>query len=316
MITLNLNKIINASLCLETDCFGRGFIAQSLCESGEDGMLAAYSYALVNSGANDRQTFLSHDRFLVADPAVSGEAVLRAFELTGDTCFKANVDNMLGYLMMHAPRTTDGVIFHYKENYNVGPGYTPMQIWACDCYAAPPFLAVMGELTEATKQYAGFYNYLVDERTGLFFESYDIGSNMYVSQRLSGTGNALALLGAARMIANAAIHNKIEVATDLSDAAVQLLKNILKFQLDDGLFYKILNDPLSPRDTATALMAACVIYRGISEGWLEDDLRQNADKAIDAAEKQINEYGFIQNPAGMTALTQSAFIIANAWQCK
>ena len=308
---MSREKVISAMLGMSLTCLERGMVAQSLYEAGETERFVAYAYTAVADACADGR--LANAGFLVSEPAASGCAVWRAYEHTKDDYFRQGVDNMMAYLMMYAPRTTDGVIFHYSPDRPVDC-FTHKQIWAQDCYSSPPFLALMNELTEATKMFAGFYNILVDESTGLLFEGYDMGSNTFVSRRLSAKGNALALLGAAEIINEAAVQNEIEVAKDLSVAATEFLNNILKFQRDDGLFHGVLNNKKTKPDTAAGLIVSSVIHRGIYEGWLDENLKERADRATKTAQTQINEYGFIQDKNAITAITQSAYVINDVWE--
>jgi rhamnogalacturonyl hydrolase YesR len=290
-------------------------------ECGDFDTMTALAYAAAANRAEDGRVAVLSDNTAVNDPAANGEALLRAYEFTDDPLFKDAADALTGYLLMFAPRTEDGVLYH--NNISKHKGFTPNQMWVEGCYMMPPFLAINNEFTEATKQLGGYYNYLHDENTGLFFHIYDIGSNCFVRQKLWAAGNGYVLLATARMVSEAVRQNLPEQAANLCSAGNELLDSMLKFQNDDGLFYDTLDDPKTFKESTAAAMTAAYIYRGIAEDFVGIEMKKYADKAFTAVTKRINTYGFITGAVnqdtfteGVSAEAQAFYIIADAWQQK
>lgn len=312
-------KVKNAMLSMQRYPWEQGVAAQSMYEAGDTDTFIMMARDAVLRQTDDGRLAVVSNNIACTDPAANGEAVWRAYEHTGDEYFKHGAERMLEYLMMYAPRTPDGVIFH--NNVSFHEGFTPDQIWADACYMMPPFLAVMGEFTEATKQFGGYYNILADDKTGLLYHIYDYGSNRFIRKKLWATGNGWALLGTARLLSEAVKHNEVETAHDLSAAGTAMLDGMLKFQSKDGRFHDILNDPKTFLDGTSAMMVAAFIYRGICEGWLEDGYREYADKVRKTMPKHIDGFGLIHGVCGApdflsegtSAEAQAAFIMMEAW---
>lgn len=317
-----LIKVKNAMLSMQRYSWEQGVAAQSMYESGDIETTVMMARDAVLRQTEDGRLAVVSNNIACTDPAANGEAVWRAFEHTGDEFYKHGAEKMLGYLMMYAPRTPDGVIFHNSVSFH--EGFSPNQIWADACYMMPPFLALMGEFTEATKQFGGYYNILADDKTGLLYHIYDYGTSRFIRKKLWATGNGWALLGTARLLSEAVKQNEVGIAHDLSSAGNAMLNSMLKFQLSDGRFYDILDDPKTFPDGTSAMMAAAFIYRGIYEGWLDDGYRQYADKVRETMPKHIDSYGLIHSVCGApnfvsegtSAEAQASYIMMEAWANK
>lgn len=291
-----IERVIQAMLGMQRQCWEQGVAAQALYEAGETDLMISLATESVNRQSEDGRLSVIGENVAVNDPAASGEPVQRAFELTGDTRFETAADKMLEYLMMYAPRTEDGVLFHNTRSFH--KGFTEKQLWVDGCYMTPPFLALRGEMTEATKQFGGYYNYLHDDETGLFYHIYDIGTNCFVRKKLWATGNGWVLLGTARLIDEAVRQNEVGVAGDFVEAGKDLLGAMLRFQNDDGMFHDILDNPKTFADGASAMMAAAFIYRGIAGSWLDEKYVENANRIYDTMTSKVDNYGIMRGVCG------------------
>lgn len=313
-----LTKVKNAMLSIQRYSWEQGVCAQSLYEAGDDTFIAMAHDAVLKQTEDGRLAVIGNN-VAVADPGANGEPVWRAYEKTGDEFYKNGAERMLEYLMMYAPRTPDGVFFHNDVSFH--PGFSKNQFWVDSCYMVPPFLCLMGEFTEAIKQIGGYYNILNDEKTGLLYHIYDYDQNRFIRKELWATGNGWALLGTARCTSEAIKQNEFETANNFSNAGKSLLDSMLNFQTKDGRFHDILDNPNTFLDGTSAMMVAAVIYRGISEGWLDEDYKKYADLVRKTMRNHIDKYGYIHSvcgsphftKAGTSAEAQASFIMMEAW---
>jgi len=309
-------------LAMQRFSWEQGFAAQALLESGETELFVAMAHdAVVRQRCDGRLGMLNETA--ITDPGANGEAVWRAYEVTENELYKSAADKMLEYLMVYAPHTEDGVIYHNEISFH--EGFTPNQIWSDSCYMGPPFLAVMGELNEATKQIFGIMNYLRDDESGCMFHIFDAGTQKFVRRKLWATGNGWTLLGIAKVLHEAKSCGDITAYETLMQTGQEILDCMLKYQRDDGLFHDILDEPDTFTDGTSAMMAAAFIYRGLKEGWLAGrNYKQYADKARKTVTKNIDEFGILHGVCGAplfdrqgtSAEAQAAWLIMEAWAKK
>ncbi|MDR2558799.1 MAG: glycoside hydrolase family 88 protein [Oscillospiraceae bacterium] len=315
-------RVRNAMLAMQRYSWEQGFAAQALLEAGETELFVAMAHdAAVRMWQDGRLAMMNETG--ITDSGANGEAVWRAYEVTENEIFKESAEKMLEYLMVYAPHTEDGVIYHNEVSFH--EGFTSKQIWSDSCYMAPPFLAVMGELNEATKQIFGLMNYLRDDETGCMFHIFDAGTQKFVRRKLWATGNGWTLLGVGKVLNEAKITGDITAYETLMQTGQEILDCMLKFQRDDGLFHDILDEPETFTDGTSAMMMAAFIYRGLKEGWLAGrNYKQYADKARKTVTKNIDEFGIVRgvcgaplfDKQGTSAEAQAAWIIMENWAKK
>ena len=312
----------NAMLAVQRYPWEQGVCAQAVWELGDVATAVAMAHDAVLRQKEDGRLAVINENIAVTDPAANGEAVWRAYEVTGNEFYKAAAERMLSYLMHRAPRTDKGIICHNEISFF--EGFSPQQIWVDSVYMAPPFLAVMGELDEAVKQIEGCFEYLQDEETGLLFHIYDPGTGKFVRKLRWATGNGWALLGIARVIETAKEKGRTDIAERLAKRGVALLDSMLKYQLADGRFRDIMDDKQSFPEGTAAMMMAAAIYRGVRAGWLSDDYIFHADLVYGNMQKYVDGYGIIHevcgcpdfNAPGTSAESMASFLMTEAWHRK
>ena len=292
-------------LAMQRYSWEQGIAAQSLLEAGETELFVAMAHDAVVRQWPDGRLGMLRGESSINDPGANGEVVWRAFEVTENPIYETAANKMLEYLMVYAPHTEDGVIYHHEVSFD--EANLPYQIWADSCYMSAPFLAVMGELNEATKHIYGVLNYLRDDETGCLFHAYDVGLNKFVRQSLWGRGNGLTLLGIARVLKEAKSIGDADTYKTLLQTGREILDSVLKFQRDDGIFHDFLNEPNTFTDGTTAMMCATFIYRGLSEGWLEKKYKQHADRVRKTMNKKIDEFGLIHGVCGAPTFRKQGF---------
>ncbi|MCL2018166.1 MAG: glycoside hydrolase family 88 protein [Oscillospiraceae bacterium] len=313
-------RVKNAMLAMQRYSWEQGFAAQALLEAGETELMLAMAHGAVMNRRQDGRLGMLWNEKAITDPGANGEAVWRAFEITDNEVFKNAAHKMLEYFMVFAPHTEDGVIYHNEVSFD--EGFSPLQIWADSCYMIPPFLAVMDELNEATKQLFGIMNYLRDEESGCMFHKYDAGTQKFVRRELWATGTGWLLLGTAKLLDEAKRVGDITAYETLLQTGQEVLDCMLKYQRDDGLFHNILDKPDTFTDGTSAMMAAAFIYKGLKEKRLAGrNYKQHADRVRKTIAKNIDEFGIIHGVCGAPMFTeqgtsaeaQAAWLIMDAW---
>ena len=109
-------------------------------------------------------------------------------------------------------------------------------------------------------------------------------------------GNGWAMAGMARVIT--LLPEKHPGRTRLIHRVQQLITAALPYQMGDGAFHDVLDDPTTFREVNFAQMLAYTIYRGIREGYLDANLLSYAEKARAAALAEVDCYGLVRNVCG------------------
>jgi unsaturated rhamnogalacturonyl hydrolase len=283
-----INKVMHAMLAMQRRAWEQGVAAQALLELGEiDWMVLLAKDAVVNQ-LKDGRLALNEGNTPVADPAANGEPLLRAAEATDDPVLRAAADRMLDFLLIKAPRTPDGIIYHnYIEN----------QIWVDACYMVPPFLAVAGHPREAVRQLTGYHSRLFNPVTKLYYHIWDEDLLTYRRELFWGVGNGWAAAGITRVIRALPIAMRDERAM-LVKYVTEVIDGCLAYQRPDGLFHDILDDSDTFVETNTAQMLAYAIYRGVRGRWLDRDYLSAADRMREAAHSKVDDYGLVQGVCG------------------
>jgi unsaturated rhamnogalacturonyl hydrolase len=290
-----LTKVMNAMLAMQRRAWEQGVAAQALLELGEADWVVLLAKDAVVNQLKDGRLALNEGKGAVADPASNGEPLLFAAERTGDPALRSAADRMLEFLLVKAPRTPDGLIYHnYIEN----------QIWVDACYMAPPFLAVAGHLEEAVRQLEGYRERLLDPETELWYHIWDEDLQDYARELFWGVGNGWAAAGMARVIETLPDAMSAEKAR-LVGHVTSLLDACLAHQREDGLFHDILDDPTTFVETNTAQMLAYTIYRGVAGEWLDRSYLEAADRMRAAAHGKVDEFGLVQGVCGAPHFNRS-----------
>ncbi|MCR5594320.1 MAG: glycoside hydrolase family 88 protein [Lachnospiraceae bacterium] len=330
-------SVIKCMLSMQRYPWEQGACAQALYEAGYDELWIPMAYDSVKRMSDDGRLAMIGGEVAVSDPAANGEVCLRAYQMTGDESFKSGADRMLDFLLNKAPRTGDGIICH--NNVSFKEGFSPYQLWIDGIYMVPPFLAVMGYLDEAVTQIRGYITHLYDKDAGLFYHIVDVENQRFVRKVHWATGNGWALMGLARVIEEADRQNRSDIRNELTGFVKGLLDSLFKYQLPDGRFRDILDDPESFTDGASAMMMTASVYRMVLGGFLDlwakkenyenidsvkSDYLDRAGKAYETVQTKVDSYGLIREVSGCphfisegtSAEAQAAFIMAAAWRSR
>ena len=321
-MTEKARQVMKCMLSMQRHSWEQGVCAQALFEAGREDLWIPMAYdAIIRQSPDGRMAMIGSDP-AVSDPAANGEVCLRAFEVTNNSFYLWGAQRMLNYLETAAPRTRDGIICHNTVSFE--KDFSPYQLWIDGLYMVPPFLAVMGKVSEAAEQIKGYISHLFNRETGLFFHIIDTAEDRFVRQKHWATGNGWALMGLARVIEAANQNGFPAVRDELSGFLNRLLEAMLKYQLPDGRFHDILDDPESFVDGTSAMMLAATVFRGIFHGYVSSSCRSAAEKAFFAVSEKVDEYGLVHEVCGCpdfisqgtSAEAQASFIMADAWREK
>jgi unsaturated rhamnogalacturonyl hydrolase len=283
-----IERVKRAMLAMQRASWEQGVAAQALLELGDtDLAILMAKEAIVRQDGQGRLAVVGHDGGVV-DPAASGEAVLAAARVTGDPRLQEGADRMAAYLLHHAPRTADGILYHILS----GP-----EIWSDATYMAPPFLAVAGYPAEAVKQIVGFRSRLWDPQKKLFSHRWDEAKQAFPRRDFWGVGNGWCAAGMARVIRSLPVSMEQE-KQQLARYVQEVIDGCLAYERSDGLFHDVVDNPSTFVETNLAQMLAYSIYHGVYEGWLAQTYLPTADRMRSAAHGKVDDFGLVQGVCG------------------
>lgn len=290
---ITIQKVKSAMLCIQRFQWEQGCAAQAILEyEGLTDEVIRLCEAAVLRSAEDGRIGVMEKNESVDDPAAIGEALLLAAGKTKRKNLADAADKLYHYLKYDAPRTQDGIIFHFDGQQSAN------QIWVDANYMSPPFLCKYGDAAEAMKQIKGYRKYLYNEEKHLLSHIWDDNKKDFGRADFWGVGNGWTLAGLSRVISMLGDDRKDDKQY-LIEYLVELLDGCLKYQREDGLFHNVLDDPVSFVETNVAQMIAYTIYRGVKARYLNEAYLANADKARAAAYSKVDEYGFVRGVCGM-----------------
>ncbi|MCL2059225.1 MAG: glycoside hydrolase family 88 protein [Oscillospiraceae bacterium] len=284
-------KVQKAKLALLTMVrhqWEHGTAAGAFIESGDDHITILMAHeAAYRQMSDGRLAGVAHTTN-ITDPCVCGESVMFAYEKTGDAFYKKAADKMLDYID-NAPADANGIQLHNSTQ--------PMI--AADCmYMVPTFYAVMGCYDKAVKQVDLRFNLLWDDGAGAVRHQWNVEKGCWWRDKIWGAAsgwNAAALVKILKLLPPGMGEERARLTGYLG----KIVSGVLKYQLDNGLFYDVLDEgDESFVETNCAQMMAYSIYRGYQYGFLDVKYIAQADRMRAAANAKVDEYGFVRDVAG------------------
>lgn len=283
-----LDKVKLAMLSMQRATWEQGVAMQAMLETGEGDMVILMARDAVLRQSQDGRLAMLGEEFALSDAACPGEAVLWAARKTGDKALQGGFEKMLDYLLNKAPRTKEGVLFHFTN--------IP-QIWSDILYMIPPFLAAAGEYREALRQIEGEREHLWNPGKKLLSHMWDNNKKELVRKDCWGVGNGWAAAGLTRVI-RMLPSTMQEERSRLIGYVKDILDGCIAHQRSDGLFHNIVDDPRSFVETNLAQMLAYSIYRGVQGGWIDQSYVAAADRMRSAARGKVDALGLVQGVCG------------------
>lgn len=286
--TPQIEKVKQALLTMQRAAWEQGVAAQAFLEWGDIEVVILLAHdAMVRQSIDGRLALLGSDQ-AVTDPAANGEPLLAAARQTQNPQYYEAAQQMLNYLLHHAPKTDRGVLHHITNQ---------PQVWVDSMYMAPPFLSVAGQPREAVKQIEGMRDLLWDREKRLFSHIWDAGQKQFARKDHWGVGNGWAAAGMTRVI-HALPEAMAEERKRLIGYTKEVIDGCLAYQRDDGLFHDVVDNPATFVETNLAQMLAYTIYRGIRRGWLDAHYQPAADQMRRAAYTKVDELGLVRGVCG------------------
>lgn len=282
------HKVMMAMLSTQKQNWEHGIATQAFVEIGDVPMMTLMAKEAVLRQDSDGRLAVLGIANGITDSATPGEAVLRTSILLKDEKLKEAAERMLNYFFSQAPKTKEGLIHHSHH----GP-----EVWADSMYMLPPFLAYAGFPKEAIKQLNGIREHLWIEDLSLFAYRWNDETQAISNGKIWGLANGHALHGMTKLIEYLPVSMEHERALLISNVK-QHLKGCLNVMRDDYLFHDALNDPHTFIETSLSERLAYTLFKGIEQGWLN---QQHLDTALNmrkAVYSSINEFGFITGIPG------------------
>lgn len=289
MQTSILNKVKQAALCMQRNNWEQGVLAQAFLEAGDRETAIQLAVEAVHRQQEDGRCCQIGASTASTDPCAVGEALIAAVETTGDPWLHQAKEKLLRWALELAPRNTEGIVYHFDDS---------REIWVDSCYMLPPFLAAAGCYDEALKQLDGYWHILLDESKNLLSHRWDDASQSYPRRDVWGVGNGWAAAGMLRV--RDRLPGTYMTERELLETRIRtLLSAAYRYQRKDGAFHDVLDDPCSFREINCGQMFAYTVYRGVAEGWLEEEYLPLAEKSREAALSSVDSYGLVQDVCGL-----------------
>lgn len=281
------DRVKTALLAMQRHNWEQGVAAQAFLEAGDHEIAIAMAHEGAYRQHADGRCCQIGDSSAVTDPCAIGEALIFAAEQTDDPFLCAARDKLLHWALHDAPRSPSGVVYHFLHG---------QLIWVDSMYMLPPFLARAGEYDEAVRQLDGCWDALCTPENGLLGHQWSDAEGHFIRRAAWAVGNGWAMAGMARVIA--LLPEGHEGRERLITRVRTLIGAALPWQMDDGAFHDVLDDPTTFREVNFAQMLAYTIYRGVAGGWLDAALLPYAEKARNAALAEVDQYGLVRNVCG------------------
>ncbi len=301
-----LEKVKLAMLSMQRATWEQGVAMQALLESGEKELVILMAKDAVLHQSPDGRLAMLGEEFALSDAALPGEALLWAAKESEDPFLLNGYKKLLAYILNKAPRTGDGIIYHFT---NV------LQVWSDIIYMLPPFLAAAGKFDESIKQILGAKSFLWDKEKKLMSHMWDCEKKEFIRKDFWGVGNGWTAAGITRVLyaSPSSMHNeKKKLVKFIND----IINGCINYMCNDGLFHNIVDNPDTFIETNLSQMLAYSVYGGIKGGWIDNNYMEFADKMRNAALSRVDKSGLVQGVCGSpefdhpgTAVEGQAFFI-------
>ena len=284
----HLKQVKHALLCMQRHSWEQGVAMQAMLETGDMPTVILMAHEAVCRQTADGRAATIGVSDGVTDPCSVGEALLAAARATADPTLQAGCERLLRWAEQDAPRAQDGTLYHLTGSH---------QMWVDSLYMLPPFLAASGRYPAALAQAYGLFRRLHDPQSGLMAHRWDEDERRWITSAHWSVGIGWALAGLARLqvlLPEAFADDRLRLQAMIS----QLLCALRPHMRPDGLFHHVVDDPSTFVETNLSQMAAYTIYRGCTQGWLDDGLIPWADAMRMAAQGRVDGLGLVQGVCG------------------
>jgi len=305
-----IERVKEALLSMQRLSWEQGVAAQAFFEIGDVEMGILMAKEAVHRQLADGRLGIASEPDKSTDPGANGGPVLQAYNITGDKSFKVAADKMIDWFLKKAPRTKEGILYHYVSR---------PRVLIDSIYHTAPFLALAGYDDEAIKQIKGYRKLMWNPQKKLYSHIWDDDAKDFGRRAFWGGGNGWAAAAIVRVI-KALPEKRTREKLFLAEYLKEGIDGCLAYQREDGLFHDIIDDPSTFVETTAALMICYSIYRGIEGGWLPRKYLKHANRIREVTYKMVNEFGIVQgacgapyfNRRGTSAESQAFFLLVEA----
>ncbi len=283
-----LEKVKQAALAMQRYSWEQGVVAQAFLEAGDRSTAVLLAAEGIHRQRDDGRCCQLGAGSASTDPCAIGEALIAAWEDTGDPTFAQGVQGLLRWALEIAPRNQEGIVYHFDNR---------KEFWVDSFYMLPPFLARAGQYEAALQQLDGYWQALYNVEAGLLSHRWDDEKKVLVRSDFWGVGNGWVAAGMARVIALLP-ESLQQQRKRLIHRVKGLLDAALRYQRPDGMFHDVINVPDTFPEVNFGQMLAYTIFRGVKEGWLDRSYLPQAHRMRQAARAQVDRYGLVHQVCG------------------
>jgi len=283
-----IERVKQQLLCMQRYSWEQGVAMQAFLENQDMDIVIGMAKEAVYRQTNDGRAATIGVGDAVTDPCSVGEALIKAYELTKDQELEEGLERLIKWAIKDAPKNEEGILYHLDKS---------CQFWADSLYMLPPFLVAAGYPQEALVNFYGYWEKLLNTKTGLLSHMWDEEKKHFVREAHWGGGNGWALAAGAR-IYRLLPKEYEEDKKRISQMTEELLQNVLQWMRLDGYFHDVIDDNTTFVETNLSQMVAYTIYSGIAEGWLSKNYKETADKLRAAAIAKVDAFGQVQDVCG------------------
>jgi rhamnogalacturonyl hydrolase YesR len=283
-----LDKIKLALLAMQRHSWEQGVTIQAFLEQGDEDVVIALAKEAAYRRDENGRTALMGDGEGPTDTCSPGEAMIYAYEKTGDADIKAALDALLTRVLKKAPRNPDGIIYHVLNR---------PEIWVDSVYMLPPYLVAAGLPEMAMQHLDAYFSMLYDPKMRLMSHMWDDEQKIYPRRAFWGVGNGWTVAGLARVI-DALPESMAAERQTLIERSRALIDSLLTYMRPDGYFHDVVDDPATFIETNLSQMLAYAIFRGVKSGYLPNERLIDACKLRAAAHAKVDRFGLVQDVCG------------------
>lgn len=218
------------------------------------------------------------------------------YEDTKNETYLPHLEEWAEWVMNDMPRTCEDGLQHMTygpENKN--------QLWDDTLMMTVLPLAKIGKLLnkpeyleEAKKQFLIHIKYLTDRKTGLWFHGWTFEENHNYAEALWARGNCWITIAIPEIIEILELKKGDFLHDFLIDTLNRQIEALAKHQNVSGLWHTLINDPTSYVEASATAGFAYGILKSVHKGYVSQDYKEVAYKAIQGLINEVNEEGALQ----------------------
>ena len=228
--------------------------------------------------------------------------VLELYKATGKKEYGQICQTIADSILNEAPLTVDGGLEHTViESVNFSN-----QMWGDTLFMAGIFLARYGKMTGerkyidfVTNQLKLHYKYLWNEEKQLCYHGWDGEHRNHLSGVFWGRANAWILYSAVEILKAV---GEFEEREEVLNKLRKHIKGLAACQRTDGLFSTVLDDPQSYEELSASSGIACGIVEAYNLGYIDNGLKECAERAFRRFPQYINDSGEVLSVSGGTPI--------------